>query len=60
MWDIALERTRNAFDFHHINPEEKEFNISSKYKSFKKLKIELEKCELLCAICHRKIHSEEY
>ena len=44
------------YDLHHINQEEKEFNISSKRISFEKLKPELDKCVLLCPNCHRIRH----
>lgn len=50
-----------AFDFHHINPLEKEYGISKvKHNTFnEKIKNELDKCILLCANCHREIHNEE-
>jgi len=46
-----------ALEFHHINPNEKEFKPSNMgtYK-WDKVKIELNKCILLCANCHREIH----
>ena len=46
-----------ALEFHHINPKEKDFNISGGTKSFNSLKSELDKCILVCANCHREIHS---
>lgn len=51
--DVAI------FDFHHIDTNEKEFNISSKVDrlSWGKIKIELDKCNLLCSNCHRKQHN---
>lgn len=50
-----------ALEFHHINPEEKEFAISGKFNiSWEKLKHELDKCQLLCANCHRELHSSEH
>lgn len=47
-----------ALDFHHINPEEKDFSISNSniYKNIEALKQEVDKCILLCANCHREIH----
>lgn len=47
-----------ALDFHHINPKEKEFNISYfiNAKSWETIKEELDKCILLCANCHRELH----
>ena len=46
-----------CFDFHHENPEEKEYNpsIAIRLRREKALK-ELEKCQLVCANCHRLIH----
>lgn len=46
-----------AFDFHHINPEEKEFSLSAKKDlSFDKLIKEVDKCMMLCKLCHSKFH----
>ena len=39
--------------FHHKNPSQKEFEISSVLtSSWDRIKIELDRCELLCANCH--------
>lgn len=46
-----------ALEFHHLNPNEKDFNISGGTKSFKNLKPEIDKCILVCANCHREIHA---
>ena len=43
-----------ALEFHHINPHEKSFNISSK-DYFWQIERELEKVVLLCANCHREV-----
>jgi len=46
-----------ALDFHHRNPNEKEFGIGSyASRSWDKLKPELDKCDLLCSNCHRELH----
>ena len=45
---------------HHKNPSEKEFVIGSRIMSWDKLKKELDKCELLCANCHREFHNPYY
>jgi hypothetical protein len=47
-------------DFHHINPEEKEYTISHKIRTspFEMIKEELDKCILLCSHCHRTLHAE--
>jgi uncharacterized OB-fold protein len=46
-----------AFDFHHVNPAEKEFNWGRlKQKSWDKVILELQKCILLCKNCHAELH----
>jgi hypothetical protein len=49
-----------CLDLHHRNPLEKEFAISAYTfrATFYGLAIELEKCEVVCSNCHRKIHNE--
>lgn len=50
----------SGFDFHHRNPEEKSFNVSGLKLasiSWEEAKVELDKCNLLCALCHRLEHS---
>ena len=43
-----------ALDFSHRNPKEKQFNISAgRFYSMEKLTKEIEKCDILCANCHR-------
>ena len=45
------------YDLHHLNPSQKDRKISSmSQKAFDNIKIELDKCILLCANCHRKRH----
>jgi hypothetical protein len=53
----GYKRCLSALEFHHLNPEEKDFSIS-KYVNvkFEKIKNELDKCVLLCANCHREVH----
>ncbi len=47
-----------ALSFHHLDPKNKHFTISGKHcLSFEKLKIELDKCVLLCANCHMEIEA---
>ena len=44
-------------DFHHKNPQEKEFSISDHSRaSLETIKKEIEKCDVLCANCHREWH----
>lgn len=50
-----------TLDFHHIDPNEKEYSIDRLVRncSWKNIKMELEKCVVLCANCHRKHHHDE-
>lgn len=50
----------NALEFHHLDPSQKDFSISNvKLYSFSEtVKKELDKCILVCANCHREIHSK--
>jgi hypothetical protein len=47
-----------CLEFHHIDPWEKETNISQ-CKSKKGALKEIEKCEILCLKCHDALHWEE-
>lgn len=47
-----------ALEFHHLIPEEKEYTVAKKtYTKWEDLVLELQKCILVCANCHREIHS---
>lgn len=47
-----------AFQFHHIKPNRKDFIIGNvANKNWEKIKVELNKCILLCANCHSIEHS---
>lgn len=46
-----------ALEFHHKISKEKDFNISnSKMLNWEKIKLELDKCAMVCSNCHREIH----
>lgn len=47
-----------VYDFHHRDPSTKEFSIAKLCgRPWNKiLEAELQKCDLLCANCHRKVH----
>lgn len=50
-----------VFDFHHRDPNEKEFGICegvNKGFSLSRLKKELDKCDILCCLCHRILHND--
>jgi hypothetical protein len=50
----GYNKCKSALEFHHINPEEKEFSWGDKRTSnWEKLKAEITKCILLCSNCHR-------
>jgi len=46
-----------VFDFHHLNPDEKDFDWSKmRLRSWNKIVNELDKCVLVCSNCHRIRH----
>mgnify|MGYP005855513707 CR=1 FL=1 len=50
-----------ALDFHHLDPQKKDFNLGIAIIQWKweKVKPELDKCILLCANCHRELHYKQ-
>jgi hypothetical protein len=44
-----------VYDFHHLDPSEKDFNIGQS-RNWPKIEKELAKCVMLCANCHRIEH----
>lgn len=43
-----------CMDFNHINPLDKEFNVGSNiWGDLDRLLAEIDKCEVICANCHR-------
>lgn len=48
----------SALEFHHKNGDEKDVSISAlTNRTWNKLQKELDKCQLLCANCHRELHA---
>lgn len=49
-----------AFHFHHRDASKKEYQISgsSHNKNWEDLKKELDKCDLLCPLCHEVLHTD--
>jgi len=46
-----------VYDFHHLDPTIKDYNPSASLdRNWDRAKEELDKCILLCANCHRKLH----
>lgn len=55
----GYKRCVAALEFHHREPEQKSFTIATKHGySWAKLQAELEKCDLLCANCHREAENK--
>jgi hypothetical protein len=53
-------RNISAFDFHHKDPSEKEFNLSIRgisEKAILKANKEIEKCLVVCSNCNRLFHN---
>ena len=51
-----------CLDFHHRDPSTKEYTVSFMLGgtfSIESIKNEIEKCDILCANCHRKLHYDE-
>ena len=52
-------RDFRVLEFHHIDPDTKEFNVSNFYHhqfSIEKTEAEIKKCDVICANCHRVLH----
>ena len=56
----GYDKCVGALEFHHLDPNEKDFNISKSghSRSWKRVKDELDKCILLCSNCHKETHEE--
>lgn len=48
----------SALEFHHRDPKEKDFHLGQDghSRSWERIKKEIDKCDLLCANCHREEH----
>ena len=53
--EICGEKESACLAFHHIDPEEKEGNVSQ--LQGKRLLDEIKKCRVLCLNCHTKVHN---
>lgn len=57
----GYNKSYSALDFHHLDRTKKDFAISDfKLRSFENLKAELDKCDLVCANCHREQHDKDH
>ena len=56
----GYDKCIDALEFHHLDPEEKEYGLSNgNTSSFEKMKSEADKCILVCANCHRELHAKQ-
>lgn len=57
-FDCGLVDNPSLYDFHHIDPLGKDFEIGQRKSKIlnEEVKKELDKCVLLCALCHRRRH----
>lgn len=53
----GYDRCRAALEFHHLDPAEKEFELSMRgvTRAIDRLRVEAAKCALLCANCHAEV-----
>ncbi len=54
----GYNKSTSVLQFHHTNPSEKDFTIGGKSYGFERLKVEVDKCIMVCANCHIEIHDE--
>ena len=47
-----------CLDFHHVNPKDKKFGVSSVNMERRNFVEELSKCVLLCKNCHHEMHDK--
>lgn len=54
-------KNHTVFDLHHLNPHDKDIEVSKLIgnRAWKSVLIEADKCDMLCANCHRLRHSKE-
>lgn len=57
----GYDRCMEALEFHHYDPSKKDFSISNRgyTRSWETVKQELDKCNILCANCHRELHARK-
>ena len=57
----GYHRCHEALEFHHLEPDQKDFSISENgyARSWAKVRTEIDKCLLVCANCHRELHATQ-
>ena len=54
----GYDKSYEALSFHHIDPKIKDFGISGNHCiSWERMKLELDKCILVCVLCHSEIEN---
>lgn len=46
-----------VYDFHHVDPLQKDFGLTARIRAWDTIIREAVKCVLLCSNCHRKVHN---
>ena len=55
----GYDKCSGALHFHHVNEQNKLFEISGNYcRKWESIQLELDKCTLVCANCHAELHSK--
>lgn len=53
----GYDKCMAALDFHHRHPSQKSYSWNNlKKRKFESIKLELDKCDLVCKNCHSEIH----
>jgi len=57
--ECGYDKYNGALEFHHLDPNEKDFSLGYKghCTAWEKVKKELDKCVLLCSNCHKEVHA---
>ena len=54
----GFNKYAGALEFHHLDPSKKDYEISKRYRKFDdNVRLELDKCVLLCSNCHKMAHA---
>jgi len=53
----GYSRCDRALEFHHLDPQAKQFQITSHTRSLARLRAEASKCVLLCSNCHAEVEA---
>ena len=58
--NCGYDKCSDALEFHHVDPEAKKFSmakIKAEPRNWQEVLLELSKCVMLCANCHREVHA---